>query len=75
MIQRLADIRVVGDRVDPRHAAGIHGFHAILDQGRGIYQQTGGDAFDQPVPFQAAAIASSMPVSLATICASIAASG
>ena len=54
MIQRIADIRIVGDRTHQRHAAGVARGDALVDKCGGIHQQARGYALVQTVPLEIA---------------------
>ena len=51
VVERGADIGVVGDGTHQRHAASVQWVDVGPDQGRRVHQQTGGNAFVKPVAF------------------------
>src|SRR5512143_368820 len=54
VVERFAYVGIVGNGTYQRHTAGITRGHAVLDQCRGVDQQTGRYALIQTVPLQIA---------------------
>jgi hypothetical protein len=54
VVQRLADVGVVGDGSNQCHATGIHRSHATHDQGGRVHQQAGGNTLGQAVALELA---------------------